>query len=176
MDRRVLKVAMAAAITTLAVPLFAQESKPVGLSVRAGLIFPTSGYGRDVGRTWFGVGGEFKVRDMGFGTMDRGMASHLSVSLDWYGKGEASAVPLMLNWVGNQNQIYWSAGAGLAFTRDEETVGGVVRGRNRTNFGFTLGVGYNFQTGTNPFFVEGRFWGNSNSNLNALGAYVGVRL
>lgn len=176
MDGKLLRVALTTCLATLAVTIFGQESKPVGLSVRAGLIFPMSGYGRDVGSTWFGIGGEFKVRDMGFGTMDRGMASHLSVSLDWYGKGEASAVPLLLNWVANQNQIYWTAGAGLAFTRDEEIVGGVARGRNRTNLAFTLGVGYNFQTGTNPFFVEGRFMGNSNSNLNALGAYVGVRL
>lgn len=177
MDRNTAKRAIAGVVLCgLAIPAMAQETKPVGLSVRAGLVFPTSGYGRNVGNTWLGVGAEFKVKDMGIGSMDRAMMSHLSVSLDWYGKGEASSMPILVNWVGNQNEMYYSAGAGFAFTRDRVLVAGIPTGRNKTSFAYSLGVGYNFSRGAMPFFVEGRYHGSSNSRLNALGAYVGVRL
>jgi hypothetical protein len=96
----------------------------------------------------------------------------ITISADYYGKGEASAVPVLVNYVGTNKEFYYSLGAGLAITRDRNA----GNSRNKTNFAYSFGLGYNFQSGTNPLFVEGRFFGNSNSNLNGIGVYVGVRL
>lgn len=176
MNRKILAIVLGSAVVLAAAVGTAQTTKPMGLSVRAGLVWPTSGYGRSIGRTWFGVGGEYKVSDANFGTMDRGSSGIFSVSVDYYGKGAASAVPVLVNYVGMRNEMYYTLGAGLAITRDEELVGGVMQGRTKTNFAYQLGVGYNFQSGTNPLFVEGRFFGNSNTNLNGIGVFVGIRL
>jgi hypothetical protein len=155
---------------------YAQTTKPMGLSVRAGIALPMSGYGRDIGRTWFGVGGEYKLKDANFGMTDRSSSGMLSISADYYGKGQASAVPVMLNYVAMQNEFFYSVGAGIAFTHDEELVAGIMQSRSATNFAYQFGLGYNFQSGSNPLFVEGKFFGNGNSRLNALGLFVGVRL
>jgi hypothetical protein len=176
----------------------AQDVKPVGLSVRAGLLFPTSSYARDLGRTWFGIGVDYKISDLSMG-VESAMPTRLSLSVDWYGKGEASAVPVLLNLTGTSaNGWYYSAGAGISFTTDENnlvttTTGGggastfmtngtgpggtttTRQSQRRTNFAFTLAVGYNFSNVTTPVFAEARFFGHSRSELNAFGVYVGVR-
>lgn len=176
MNRKVLATVLGTSAVLAAASASAQATKPMGLSVRAGIVFPTSGYGREVGRTWFGVGAEYKISDANFGTMDRGSSGIVTLSVDYYGKGAATSVPVLVNYVGMQNEFFYSVGAGLAMTRDEEVVAGVNRGRNRTNFAYQFGLGYNFQSGSNPLFVEGKYLGNSNSKLNAFGVYVGVRL
>lgn len=176
MNRQILTTAVGAAALLASVGASAQATKPMGLSVKAGIALPMSGYGRDIGRTWFGVGADYKLKDANFGMTDRSSSGSLTLSVDYYGKGAATAVPILVNYVGMQNEFYYMFGAGLAFTRDEDLVGGVMQGRNKTNLAYQFGVGYNFQSGANPLFVEGRFLGNSNSRLNALGFYVGVRL
>lgn len=169
-------IVVLAGLMALAVMAPAQTSKPVGLSVRAGLIWPTSGFGRDQGRTWFGIGGEFKLKDSTFGMKDRASTGMLTISADYYGKGAASSMPLLLNYVGMNNEIFYSFGAGLAFNRDEVISAGVARSRNKTDFAYQIGVGYNFQQGSNPLFVEAKYFGSGTTNLNALGFYIGVRL
>ena len=176
MNRKILTTALGTMALLGSVGAYAQATKPIGLSVKAGIVFPTSGYGRDIGRTWFGVGADYKLMDANFGMTDRSSSGMLTLSADYYGKGAASAVPILVNYVGMQNEFYFTVGAGLAFTRDEELVGGVMQGRNKTNFAYQFGIGYNFQSGANPLFVEGRYLGNSNTRLSALGVYVGVRL
>lgn len=179
MNRKILATAIGiVAVGAMASSAVAQTSNPIGLSVRAGIVFPTSSFGRDIGKQWLGVGAEFKLKDMNYGTMNRATNSHLSISADYYGKGDGSAVPVLVNFVGTQNEFFYSVGAGVAFTRDTDLEGvpAVTTNRNRTNFAYQFGLGYNFQQGSNPLFLEAKFWGNSNSNLNAFGVYVGVRL
>ncbi|MEQ1822597.1 MAG: hypothetical protein ABL949_08805 [Fimbriimonadaceae bacterium] len=165
-----------AACSALVVVGHTQTSKPMGLSIRAGLVFPASGYGRDQGRTWFGVGGEYKLKDQSFGMNDRSSTGMLTLSADFYSKGQASALPLLVNYVGMKNELYYTFGAGLAFTHDEVQNGGLMVGRSKTNIGYQFGVGYNFQQGQNPVFAELKYFGNGNSNLNAFGLFLGVRL
>jgi hypothetical protein len=169
-------IVVLAGLAALAAVAPAQTSKPIGLSVRAGLLWPTSGFGRDQGRTWFGIGAEFKIKDSTFGVNDRASSGMLTISADYYGKGAANSVPVLLNYVGMKNEIYYSLGAGFAFNRDEVISAGVASSRNKTDFAYGLGLGYNFQHGQNPLFVELRYFGSGNSNLNAFGAYIGVRL
>jgi hypothetical protein len=54
----------AALVLGAAVPAFAQDSKPVGLSLRAGLFVPTDRGVRDVADSWFAGGLDYKLRDM----------------------------------------------------------------------------------------------------------------
>jgi hypothetical protein len=168
---------LAAVVALFAAEAPAQVTKPVGLAIRAGLDFPASGYGRDKGRTWFGFGGEFKLMDSKFGTMQPGYSGVITLSADYYGKGAASATPILLNYVASQNEFFYSGGVGLAITRDEVPAGGGgLRGRNANNFGYQVGIGYNFQSGQNPLFVEAKYFGNGNSKLNVFGLYLGLRL
>ena len=41
-------------------------TKPLGLSVRAGLMFPSTKAARDVGSQWFAAGADFKLGDLKF--------------------------------------------------------------------------------------------------------------
>lgn len=175
----------------------AQVTKPLGLSVRAGILWPTSDYGRDVGRTWFGIGADYKIMDLPNASEE--LTSRLSISIDYYGKGEASAVPVLLNYTGTTKEgFYFTGGIGFSFTNDKSdsfgTGGGTGGGgtstppslgggggtatsgrTTKTNFAYTLGLGYNFPNSVTPVFVEGRFFGSSRTAMNAFGLYVGVR-
>lgn len=165
-------VVAAATLGLLSAMASSQVTKPVGLSVRAGLIFPTSGFGRDLGRTWFGIGGEFKLKDVAFGEVNAGSNSMLTLSADYFGKGNGSSVPVLLNYVATKNEMFYSVGAGISMTKDVDA----GKSRSKTNIAYQLGIGYNFQQGSNPLFVEAKYWGNGNSNLSAFGVYVGIRL
>src|SRR5947209_2292359 len=170
MSRKILIAAVGIfALGVVVTPAAAQMTKPIGLSIRAGVVFPTDSTVRNaVGNTLFGFGLEYKISDM-MGMGMPGTNSHLSISADWYGKNSASIIPVLLNFVGTQNAFYYTAGAGIAFTR------GTGPG-STTQFGYQVGAGANFATGATPVFVEAHYWGNGKSQLNAIGAYLGVRL
>jgi hypothetical protein len=178
----------------------AQVTKPLGLSLRAGLFWPTSSYGRSVGGTWLGVGADFKLLDLPTSSVE-GLPARVSLSIDFYGRGEARAVPVLINITGFSKQTYYSAGVGFSMTEDDYdnwnagTGGGGGGGggdtiappgtgpgptptfsrRRKTNIAYSLALGYNFPSTATPVFVEARFFGHSNNALNALGFYVGVR-
>ena len=174
MNRRIMLAALglaaASAVTTSAI---AQETKPMGLSIRAGGFFPTSEDARDENRTWLAFGAEFKLKDVNFGMSEPGSSSHLSVSVDYMGSGDFRSMPILLNWVGRNNEFYYTAGAGYTFGRHQTSA---TTTDDRNAFAYSLGIGYDFQQGRTPFFVEGRFWGSSESDFNGSGLYVGVRL
>ncbi len=60
----------------------AQETQPIGLSIRAGGFFPSTSDARDESDVWFAAGLEYKLKDLYFGESE-GYTSHLSLSLDW---------------------------------------------------------------------------------------------
>ena len=153
---------------------FTQVSKPTGLSVRLGLFMPSSSIGRNEGNSWFGGGVDWKIKEGMMG--NSGASGTYSVSADWFGKGSLSTVPVMLNFTSHNKESYWSVGAGVALTRDYVVVGAVRNSRNKTNFGYTAALGWEFQKGSNPLFVEGRYFGNSNSNLSGFGVFVGIHM
>lgn len=158
----------------------AQVTKPVGASAKIGVVFPTHRYARDLANTWFGAGIDFKLADLSLG-LSTALPTKLSVSVDWYGKGEASAVPVLLNITGTSaNGWFYSGGIGLSFTHDENqrvagNGGGTRQAQRSTNFCFTLAAGYNFSNVVTPVFAELRYFGHSRSELNAFGVYAGVR-
>ncbi|MBS1714271.1 MAG: hypothetical protein JST30_08025 [Armatimonadetes bacterium] len=152
----------------------AQYSKPLGLSVRIGLFYPSNGEARDVeGQGWFAGGIEYKGGDLKFGTGTNAKYSAMwTASLDYYGKGSYSNAPLLLNYVGRMDQVYYTAGAGVGFGHVAKTGGGST---SDTEFAFQLGVGYDFVKMATPFFVELKYFGSSESRLTGFGVYGGVR-
>lgn len=149
--------------------VFAQETKPVGLSIRAGLFFPQSGDARSAeGDSWFAGGLEFKVRDLNWQGMGDGYQGHLSVSLDMIGKGDIKNVPLLLNYTARANEWYYTAGLGVSFSGFD--------GKDRTRLAYQLGAGYDFTQGRTPFFLEAKYWGSSKSEFTGFAVYAGIRL
>ena len=170
MNRKILLALVGVfAFAVMSASAVAQATKPVGLSVRVGAAWPTNGSGSR--NTLFAAGAEFSLSNAGLGNLGMsGTNGHLSISADYRGKNSAYAIPVLLNFVGTSQQVFYSVGAGVSFDK-----GG--NGNSRTDFGYQLGVGYNFVTSQTPLFVEGKFWGTSgNSRLDSIGLYVGVRL
>lgn len=149
----------------------AQATKPVGLSIRAGAAFPTNRFSGE-NSTWFAAGAEFNLSNAGLGNLGMsGLNGHLAISADYRGRSNSYAIPVLLNWVGTEQQVFYSLGAGASF--DHPGFGS----SNKTDFGYQVGVGYNFVTSQTPLFLEAKYWGTSgNSHLNAIGVYVGIRL
>lgn len=170
--KAVLGIGVLAALATVS---SAQATKPMGLSVRAGFFMPSSGIAKDQGKNWFGFGAQYKLKDLGFGTMDRGYAASLEVSADYMSKGDLQSMPVLLNYVARQNQMFFSGGAGFSFSKEIDVVGPPVTTRNRTVFAYQIGVGYDFQQGQTPLFVEAKYFGSTSTDLNGFGVYVGVR-
>lgn len=174
MKRRILFGALAiVAANALVAVAVAQETKPANVSLRAGVFFPSKGETRDIGKSFFAGGIEFKFRDIATGSTDPAYTGALSLSLDYYGRNRFSAVPVLLNYVGRSNQFFYSVGAGVSFIHADFRTG---RDFNRTRFGYQLGLGYDFKTtGANPFFVEAKYFGSSETAANGFGLYLGVR-
>lgn len=154
-----------------AVPAMAQEgvAKPVGLSIRAGLFFPTDRGVRDVSDAWAGGGVDYRL-PYTLGAMNSD--SYLSVSLDYASKGDYRVVPVLLNYVVRKGAAYAFAGAGISFSR--RPVGADFDDKIR--FGYQGGIGFDIHQGEHPIFVEGKFLGNDISKLNGFGVYLGFRL
>jgi len=130
----------------------AQETKPVGLSLRGGFYFGN-------GDNTLAAGAEFKLKDVNWEGIGQGYLGSITLSLDRIGDDR---IPLMLNFVARNNEWYWTGGAGVFF------------GDGDTNLGFQFGLGYDFVRGSLPLFVEGKFW--AGGGTSGIGLYLGVRL
>ena len=168
MNKKMLMAAVGAcAITAAAIPAYAQSSTPSGLSLKVGVLWPTdSGVRSATADTWFTAGVEFRFHDMP--VTDPKMKAHLSVSVDYASHSSDNVVPVLLNYVGEQDQTYWMIGAGWAFLH--------APGSNESKFAYQAGFGYNFDNkGQTPLFVEARYVGTSESRANAVIVDLGVR-
>jgi len=151
----------------------AQDVQPVGLTVRAGAFFPTESETRDATEdVWFTAGLEYKLGNLGEPDYDNNYRAEYSVSGDYYGSGDFTAIPVLVNYVGHVDTFRYSLGIGVTFadTPDDD---------NETVFGYRFAVGYEFATGSTPFFIEGGYMGASGSGigskLNGFFAGVGFR-
>lgn len=150
----------------------AQESKPVGLSVRVGLFWPSSNIAKSEGKNWISFGAEYKLGDLKFGNNQPGYSSSYSVSVDYFAKGDFRNTPILVNYIGRKDQFYYLAGAGIGLTRVRESLNNV---ESHTEFAYQIGVGYDFTQGNAPLFAEVKYIGSSDSRLAGFGAFVGIR-
>jgi len=150
-----------------------QVSTPVGLSLRAGIFLPTASDARDSGTTWFAAGGEYKLSNSNVPSAGTNTVTNLALSVDYMGKSNFSAIPVLLNWEGTNNQTFYSIGVGASFDRWDNGTGGTA---SSTRLAGQIGLGYNFMQGRSPLFIEGKYWINQKSDLNGIGLYVGIHL
>ncbi|MCX7799329.1 MAG: hypothetical protein N2109_03195 [Fimbriimonadales bacterium] len=179
--------ALSAGLTAVAP---AQEAKPLGLSIRAGGFFPTDSDAKDESDVWFALGLEYKLANLTL-QQQQSTTTHLSLSADWFESGDFRQFPLLLNLVATQEQTYFSVGVGLTFAEygrwvsgDDEPQEGPAglsdndewRTDEDTLFAYSIGIGYRFQQGSTPVFLEARYFGCEKSVLNGFAVYVGVKL
>ncbi len=171
--KRITTIAMLAALAVGTVSAaFAQTPEPIGLSVRLGALWPSNDAPKNEGDCWFTGGLDYKIKNLNFGNTDPSFSSALSVSLDYYGKGDFSNVPVLLNFVGRKDQFYYSAGAGVAFAKTPDGYGGTD---SNLELGYQFSVGFDFTKGQTPVFVEARYQGCGKSDLNGIALYAGIR-
>jgi hypothetical protein len=168
------KTVLALAVAALAAPAFAQYEKPLGVSVRAGLFFPSNASARDrEGQSWFTVGADYKIKDLNLGGTSPGYSGALHLSVDYYGKGSYNNVPLMLQFIGRTDGgFYYGVGAGIGFTRVPNPGGG---SSNDEDFVYGFTAGYDFVRGGTPLFVEAKYFGSNESQLNGFAIVGGIR-
>jgi hypothetical protein len=161
-----------AVLMSLSTGAWAQASQPKGFSLRAGLFLPSNGAARDEGATWLAAGLDYRLGYLGQRNIaNREMSTFTSLSVDYYGKGDFSSIPVLFNITGRQESLYISGGAGLAFQRRPEPGGTEAN----TRFTFQLSVGYDFVRMNMPYFLEARYWGSSSAQHAGFGVYGGLR-
>jgi len=168
MNKALTTMVAGALVLGAAVPAFAQD-KPLGLSVRIGGFISTGDSAKASADSMFSAGVDYKLGSLlsSFGN------SALSLSLDVAGKGNFRTVPLTLNYtVRGMNGLYGFAGAGISWTREGFADG---TSEDKTRFAYQAGLGWDFQQGQFPLFVEAKYMGTDRSSLNGVGVYVGVR-
>lgn len=167
--KSMVKFGLTAAIcAALVVPAMADYAKPMDLSLRAGIFLAQSTGKQFEGQNWFTVGLEKKMRDIESGNPD--YMAHWSLSLDYYGKGGFSNVPLLYNYVGRQTDFYYSVGAGIGFGRVQSPTPD-----STLDFNYQLSIGKDLNFGGNPLFVEARYFGSGRSALSGFSIVGGIR-
>ncbi|HRI44896.1 MAG TPA: acyloxyacyl hydrolase [Fimbriimonadaceae bacterium] len=172
MSFRTFSFVSAAALVAAAATAPAQQTKPVGLSVRIGLFWPSSERAKSAGKNWFAFGVEYKLGDLKFSSRSPGFSSSYSISADLFSKGDFRNTPVLVNYIGRKDNLYYTAGAGIGFTRIRETASEV---ETHTEFAYQIGVGYEFLSQNLPLFAEVKYIGSSDSRLAGFVAFVGVR-
>jgi hypothetical protein len=93
----------------------------------------------------------------------------LSLSLDYLNKGGFRTVPVLLNYTLRSSEFYYGVGLGMSFTK----IPGLG---DKARLAYAATLGYEFQTGKTPLFIEARYFGNEKKELNGFGVFVGIRL
>lgn len=167
--KSMVKLGLVAAISAaLVVPAMAQYAKPMDLSLRAGLFLAQGDGKKFEGQNWFTIGLEKKMRDIATNNPD--YMAHWSLSLDYYGKGGFSNVPLLYNYVGRNPDFYYSIGAGVGFGRTQSG-----SSDSTVDFNYQLSIGKDLNFGSQPLFVEARYFGSGRTSLSGFAAVVGIR-
>lgn len=165
------KMGVMSAILGVAGAANAQTNGPSGFSGRLGIFFPSDSLARDLGKTWFGFGADYKLNKVAVGAPTTETLSYLSISADYYEKSSRRAIPVALNYNVRSGQIVYSAGLGVDFVRP-------IVGRNDSGLSGQLGFTYEFantNAPTNPLFVQAKYFFSSDSNLSGFGVYAGFR-
>jgi hypothetical protein len=172
MKNLVVKAAVAAIVGSFAAGGYAQN-REAPFTVRAGLFYPSAQAARATGNQWFTVGADYRLPTRRVDSPDPRQQAFLSVSLDYYGEGNFRNIPILLNYTGQTERLFWTGGVGIAMTREPRLGGGAS---NNTRLGYALGVGYNVAEGATPVYVQARWMGAMESNLNGFSVTIGVRL
>jgi hypothetical protein len=164
-----LKATIAVSLASIAVLASAQTDtqKPIGVGIRAGAFLPTDSSAKSAGDAWLDFGLDFNLHQLS-------PTSSLVVSADYAFRDDFRSLPLLVNYVVRTGPVYLLGGVGGNFSRIARSNGSTD---DKGTFAYDLGIGYDvLKNGGSPIYVEGRFFGNSKTELNGFGVFVGVRL
>ena len=175
---RIFALASVSALALGVVATASAQTKPAGVSFRAGIFFPSNGDAKSVrgGKQWFAAGLEYKLGDLKVGAENPNYSSSYSVSVDWTGKDDFRNIPVLVNYVGRTSQgFYYKAGAGIGFVQYYDFSPSQLKTRHNTAFAYQAALGYDLKIGPLPSFIEVAYLGSSKSVVNGIGVYGGVR-
>jgi hypothetical protein len=159
----VMIIASAAVLATAQVG----DNKPIGVDARVGAFFPVDSGTQGVGNTWLDLGLDFDIKKLT-------PTATIKFSMDYSYRGDFRSLPVLLNYVLRHGPLYAFVGAGGNFNRIPQDDGSTY---SKTNWAYDAGVGYDVEkNGGAPIFVEGRFFGNENSDLNGFAVFLGIRM
>lgn len=145
----------------------ARSSSQVGVSIRAGAVFPTdTSTNDDAGTGFFSFGVDYRLDPR----LPRifGLESNLAVSVDYFRRDDYGNIPITLNYFGATGRYFFTVGAGVGFEN--------IPGKSVAGFAYEAGIGYELPTTSSlPVFLQVKFLGADRSKINGVGAYVGVR-
>lgn len=150
----------------------AQMSGQSGVSGRIGYFLPTNSAAG--GGNWLSFGADYRLNSVSAPamTMRSGTSTFVTLSGDYYNHGGFRNIPVAFNYNVRSMQLIFSAGVGVGFQTvyDHETI----------DLGGQIGATYEFSSGRgmrtgSTFFVQAKYFLASNSLLDGLGLYVGMR-
>lgn len=149
----------------------AQTNGPAGISARIGGFFPTNDLARNIGKTWFGFGADYKLDRFNVGSVNETNPAYLSISADYYEKDNLRAIPVAINYNLRADQFVFSGGVGVDFDR--------VFGDSKTGFSGQLAATYEFSksgtTNNTPLFIQAKYFFANKTELSGFGVYLGAR-
>jgi len=151
----------------------AQEARPVGVLVRLGKFFPSALQARNAGKDWFLFGVQVDIGKAPILTTAK--RSSLALSVDTMQKGDLSATPVLINVVTHEGQMIFSAGVGASWDREARQTQAGLEKKNRLEFAWQLGMGYDLAKFKVPAQIELRYLGNGYDTLSGFAVCLGVR-
>ena len=144
-------------------------NKPLGFLLRFGFFRPTSGAAAALGDQWFTAGVEFSLFKARLPGSD--LQGEITLSGDTFSKGGATAVPVLLNYVGYTSSIRYSVGAGAAMLNRDLF-------ENEVRFAMQFSAGYIWKQGPIPLILEIRYYSifDNNRFFDGFGLTVGLKL
>lgn len=167
MSKNMTKAGLAAIVVAAAAISGAQTNGPTGFSVRLGAFFPNTGDSK------LNVGLDYKINSVRVEPVrkDGPLPSYLGISVDYYGDGDAFAIPVALTYnVRASRQVVLSAGIGPEFLH--------ASGFDETNLAGQVGASYEFATegeGSNPIFVQAKYFISRRDGAKGFSVGVGYR-
>jgi len=170
--KKALLIVLVGGMATLS---FAQESKPLGLSARVGLFFPSAEKARNAGKQWLGFGLDYKLGDLKFAKNNADSQAHYGLSVDFLSKNGLRSTPLTLNYVSTtpgHEGTYYFGGVGVNFAEEKDNSNNKV---NKTGLAFQFGAGMDIKGQKLPAFAQLKWMGGSRTLFNGFKIDIGVR-
>ncbi len=169
MNKTTVQVGLAALALAAAALSGAQTGSngPTGFSVRVGAFFPNTGSSK------INVGLDYKLKSVQVNAQGNGtQPSYLGVVLDYYGDSNNYNIPLALTYnVRASRSFLVFAGLGPEYGKENG-------GDAKFGFGAQVGASYEFATegeGSNPIFVQGKYFFSNRNDLRGFAVSIGYR-
>ncbi len=135
-------------------------------SVRVGYFLPTNRDADSEGGLAFGV--DYRLRQLAVRVPATSVQSYLTLSGDYYRRGDSYNIPFLLNYSVQAAGLFGSAGIGFGYHHNAfDNEGGI--GLNAQ-----IGVGYEFALPIKAF-VQAKYYFSPREEMRGIGLFAGVR-